>query len=213
MADPFSPLLLSESKTWISRLTSNKILLNGGLGTYRTQCKPTAYQDSEPELLPQSLVFVFYWVASFQTAEWDCELSEARTLRTKSGWCEEIKEPPRPTRLHDPTPESKDSERLDSGLARGWTTFSKSLLVSAPVPANWYSVCCFRTSQPGIGWKAWLLSGRSASPDLLASDLHLTWSKGDAQLTGQDPEGRCAAPLPSSFHLSGFQIPHKDNDG
>ena len=69
MAGPFSPLLLSESKTLISRLTSNKILLNGGLGTCRTQCKPTAYQDSEPELLPQSLVFVFYRVASFQTAE------------------------------------------------------------------------------------------------------------------------------------------------
>ena len=57
-----------------------------------------------------------------------------------------------------------------------------------------------------------LLLGRDGMPEPEKGGRFQTFI-GGAQLTGQDPEGRCAAPLPSSFHLSGFQIPHKDNDG
>ena len=62
-------------------------------------------------------------------------------------------------------PQSPEAVKdLDSRLIMGWPSLSESLLATGPAPAKWYSVCCFRTSQPGIGWKAWLSSGRSTTP-------------------------------------------------
>ena len=121
-------------------------------------------------------------------------------------------------------PQSPEAvKNLGSRLIMGWTSLSESLLAAGPAPANWYSVCCFRTSQPGMGWKAWLSSERSTAPHPPCRfvgewpPFNLKQGRWTPYRAGSRRKYSTSAliisPLPSSFHLSGFQLPHKDNDG
>lgn len=56
------------------------------------------------------------------------------------------------------------------------------------------------------------MAQRTNPQNVLANDLHLTFSMGDEYLEQQDPEGKFASGLPSSFHLSGLRFLHKDDE-